>query len=644
MSPEGKRSDRLAVAAALVLAAIPFFLGKYFEFNQPDPFDSGGHVHSAQRILNGARIGVDEIPSAQVGTLLVNILGVRLGGFNEIGPKAIQGILQAAALILMFLAMRAIFGPWPAVAGAAIASFYLSAPLLAKFGNVKEQDMIAFMVAGVSCFVLYQTGGKRWLAVVAGALLAWPPLFKETGISAVAATALFVLAQPLLGHKSLKEARTDALLLLAGALAAVAPVYIWILGWGVKLPLPYSFVWTELARALPGAAAAPDYVTSGRKAVSWAQQAPVVLRYYGLLLLPIALAAASIVSRIAAAAAARRNGSPQTAKRGGHFVVLLAAWWLLDMAFVWISPRPYEQYYLPLNASAAFLGGYVLALGWDGLAAIRSSFMRGAAGAGAIIITIALSQHIFFGIRTSPFSGTAYGVRQRGYIQKFREISALKDLDRRRRDGSLEPRLQSGWEDAGDYINRHSRPADTIYVWGWVPGIYVRAQRFSASPVAGTSEMHVYPPPVLSREVAKLLAAFQRTPPRFIVDTHNRHFPYDRRPPLELWPSAANGARLIDNLPQDRDGFFAALFRTFDIRADDLTNEGFLRPGLPEAVVRYEAAYAGLLRERIGEDEALRFEAMKPLREFVLTRYHLARMFGGHVVFEAGSPAMDNTK
>lgn len=641
MSIEGKRINRLACAAALWLAAIPFFMGKYFEFSQPDPFDSGSYVHSAQRILNGARIGVDEIPSAQVGTLIVNILGVRLTGFNEIGPKAIQGILQAAALILMFLAMRAIFGPWPAAAGAAIASFYLSAPLLAKFGNVKEQDMIAFMIAGVSCFVLYQSSGKRWLAVLAGACLAWAPLFKEIGISAGAATGLFVLTRPILGTRSLKQTGTDALLLLAGGAVVIMPLYVWILGWGVKLPLPYSFVWTAAARLVPGAAGAPDYVSAGRKSVGWAQQAPVVFRYYGLLILPVALALSSIVSRIIKMAGAWRAASKRTAGRGERFVPLLAAWWLLDMAFIWISPRPYEQYYLPLNASAAFLGGYGLALAWDGLASMRRKPVRLAAGAGGLIVMMALSQHIFFGIRHSPFSRADYGGRQRGYIQKFGEISILKDMSGRRRDGTLDVRLQVTWEDVGDYINRHSRPSDTIYVWGWMPGIYVRAQRFSAFPAAGTSEMHVYPPPILSQAVGELLAAFQKEMPRFIVDTHHKHFPYDRRPPLELWPSAANGARLIDGLPQDRDGFFAVVFRTFDIRADDLTSEGFLRPGHPEAIGRYEDAYAGLLREKIGPEEALRFEAMKPLREFVMTRYHLARIFGEQVVFEAGSLSVE---
>ena len=104
-----------------ILAAIPFCMGKYFEFNSPSAYDSGAYVYSAKRILDGAKIGIDEKPSAQMGTLLINMLGVKLFGFNDIGPKLIQAILQAAALVLMFIAMRKLFGTMPADIGVIIA-------------------------------------------------------------------------------------------------------------------------------------------------------------------------------------------------------------------------------------------------------------------------------------------------------------------------------------------------------------------------------------------------------------------------------------------------------------------------------------------------------------------------------------------
>jgi len=166
------RQRQIAVFIIIaILAVIPFSMGKYFEFNTPDPFDSGAYIYSAKHILDGAEIGVEEKPSAQLGTLLVNILGVRLFGFNETGPTIIQTVLQAAALLLMFIAMRKLFGTLAAAVGVIIASVYLSAPLIAKYGNVKEQYMIACMVIGISCFVLRQFEGRWWYAVLAGAFL-----------------------------------------------------------------------------------------------------------------------------------------------------------------------------------------------------------------------------------------------------------------------------------------------------------------------------------------------------------------------------------------------------------------------------------------------------------------------------------------
>ena len=152
--PEPQTGILLVVLSLVVFAGIPFALGKYFELKCPDPFDSGSYVYSAQHVLSGARIGYEEKPSAQAGTLLVNMLGVKLTGFNETGSKLLQGLFQAAALTLMFLTIRRLYGSLAAVISVTVASVYLSAPVIAKFGNVKEQFMIAVMVLGICCFRL----------------------------------------------------------------------------------------------------------------------------------------------------------------------------------------------------------------------------------------------------------------------------------------------------------------------------------------------------------------------------------------------------------------------------------------------------------------------------------------------------------
>ena len=59
-----------------------------------------------------------------------------------------------------------------------------------------------------------------------GGLLVWGPMFKQTGLSAIAATGLFVSAQPFLGHRKWGQTGKDILLLVAGAVIGIAPIYM----------------------------------------------------------------------------------------------------------------------------------------------------------------------------------------------------------------------------------------------------------------------------------------------------------------------------------------------------------------------------------------------------------------------------------
>jgi len=152
----------------------------------------------------------------------------------------------------------------------------------------------------------------------------------------------------------------------------------------------------------------------------------------------------------------------------------------------------------------------------------------------------------------------------------------------------------------GEHIRTNSTPDDGIYVWGWFPGIYVQAQRMSPAPKAFEGTMHTLAPVVLSERVAEILAAFEKQPPKFLVDSYKSHFPWDR-PPLELWPR---------------------------------TSKGFL-PTNEQVVSQYEAMYAKMLREKVDDpDEEKRFEAMKPFRDYVMGNYRVVRPFGAQVLFQ----------
>jgi hypothetical protein len=622
----------IVIIAIAVLAGIPFCLGKYFEFNSPDAYDSGAYIYSAKRILDGAKIGIDEKPSAQMGTLLVNMLGVKLFGFNETGPTLIQGILQAAALILMFIAMRKLFGTLPAAVGVIIASIYLSAPLMAKYGNVKEQHMIAFMIMGISCFILYQLSNRFWLAILAGFLLIWAPMFKETGISAISAVGLFVIAQPFLKHRSFKKTCTDILLLAMGAIIVICPIYLWL--FAQKTPSNYFPFYSIVGRPLskliqsPQEPNQPVTAEPNTPAVA-AQETPVkqgllmkfmpayvrdswntlkpeqikqaklrVFRWYRNLILPIALAIGSIIVRIIRLISIKLNKSKSPSiNYFDRFVLLFAVWWILDMLFVWISPRSYEQYYLPLNASAAMLSGYMIAIYHNKLknTAYKPAWII--TGFVGLILMIIASQHIFFGVKTSAHSGVTYRdsagnpIKQRGYVQKWDEIAR---------------KPQYSWLNIAEYIKNNSTDNDKIYVWGWVPGIYVAAQRLSPTPKAFEGTMHTLSPQVLSERIEEILNAFKKEPPKFIVDTRKTHFPWDR-PPLELWPIIPPG--------------FAGIKQSQLLPLDE------------NLIAAYDQFYSKRL-EAIEPAEALRYQAMKPFRQYVMNNYRIVQSFGAQILFQ----------
>jgi len=579
-----------ALLLIITLAAIPFALGKYFEFSTPGAFDSGAYVYSAKHVLDGAKIGIDELPSAQIGTLLVNILGVRIFGFNEIGPEIIQMLLQATALIFMFVATRKVFGQIAAGVAVITTAVFLSAPLIAKFGNVKEQYMIAFMIIGISSFILSKITEKKFWVIIAGAALAWAPLFKQTGMSAIGAVGLFVILQPILKNSSWKKMLNDIALLFAGAAISLGPIYCWMIAANISVGYyPYYFVWQMIPMPAGNAPVDTSYVETARKLSTFSEQCPRVLRYYGLLIMPIAMAVISIFARLIRMLASKLGKlKPENKKPYDKFVLLFATWWILDMAFVWISPRSYEQYYLPLNASAAMLAAYIVAIYSDKLKAAPNKPKWVVVGIWAVLVMVSLSWHIFAGIEKSPHSGQEYGGKKRGYAQKLQEVKKRKEQN-----------AKGSWEHAGEYIYRNSSKGDKIYVWGWVPGIYVKAQRLSSAKKAFTSEMHVQSPHELSQTVDELLSRFNNEMPKFIVDTHKIHFPW-KQPSLELWP---------------------------------MTQKGPL-PNHESAIAQYDQAYKKHLQEKVGEDEMLRYEAMKPFRDFVMKNYTIEGSYGNHVIFK----------
>jgi len=98
--------------------------------------------------------------------------GVSLFGYSELGPKLIQTLMQMVALGLMFYTLRKVYGNLPASVAMLLGAFYLNCPPYAKYGNVKEQYMIACMIIAVCGLLQRQLGGRWWWMLLSGAVSA----------------------------------------------------------------------------------------------------------------------------------------------------------------------------------------------------------------------------------------------------------------------------------------------------------------------------------------------------------------------------------------------------------------------------------------------------------------------------------------
>ncbi len=670
----GFHPEWTALIIVLIIGGIPFAICKYTEFSLPGPFDSGAYVYAAQALLEGGRLGTDVVISAQPATLLVNMLGVWLFGFNETGPKLIQMLMQLGALTMMYCTLRRLHGLPAAVVGTGIAAIYLSSPLIAKYGNVKEQFMISVMIMGICCFVRRRLGGSGWWSVIAGMLLLLAVYFKATGTSAGIGVLGYMVARALTRRDSVVQLAREVLLLVAGAAMGVMPLAVFFASQGQLKVIQRTFpvvilevfvllvvammffagltrfgiryqVWSQIGRVRWGfwvagiigiligvgislrmiyqkdgqwddvlsylvhlpiihypmqlvdqterlwdwllalTVGGNTYVGTSRAAWSFSRQWPIVVRYYMALKLPVLFALGALIFGIVRLIPFRVDSKHRATsgkdKRksetdSGHFLSLFGFWWLFDMAFVWISPRSYEEYYLPLNASAAMTGGYLL--GWyrDRFHATEFKIPWLMGGGVAGLIALIMVWPIFGGLSASPYSAKTYDSPQRGYAQRLEEV--------RQRRQNLPP-----WEKVAQVIRLNSQTGDNIFVWGWYPGIYVQAQRLSSAAKAFESDMHVMSPMQLTREVGAILARLETAKPVFIVDSRKSEFPWDRRP-LELWPTLQDG-RLISNQPS--------------------------------AIEDYDSAYRTFLKDNWGEDEMRRYDAMEPFRKFIREHYEI---------------------
>jgi hypothetical protein len=557
--------------------------------------------------------------------------------------------------------------------------------------------MIACAITAVCGVMLHHLGGARWWLVVAGAAAINSFYFKQTGASVIIAVGIYVLAQPILRNRKWRQFGSDVLLLLAGGVIGLLPLIIFYTWQGRLLiflrQAPFIGYFINAAKNLMAGKGAPaanisniagvrggEYIKGGKLVAIFRTQYDFVVSYYRSFVVPIGLCLLALIWQLRRLLPSKDNASTQPEMTGGayekqadSFVLLLGLWWLLDMAFVWVSPRSYVEYFLPIGASGAMLGAYavyrcqkrpvgliVLLAGWLVIdlflvwviptesfpyfawrAAKAVGQYWGKFGMQCISLAAAIGIYLLMRKRNLHLARAliigliCFGMFfwwNTGNIKLLNQ--RVGDLSQMRQEGRI-----NVWEQVAQYIRQNSAPDDGLYVWGWIPGIYVQAQRFSPTLKPSYSDMHSDRVRQVRFQILKRLEKLKANPPLYIVDTQKFHYPYYDHPIFDLWPRWADGKRgrfhfrYHPSQPAQKTQLLSVKesdkFRDLYLRqVEDWTYMLLVTPNRKGGAVATEKA------RTMAQTERMRHEMMYPLREFVVQNYKAIPLGTGMYVFK----------
>jgi hypothetical protein len=514
--------------------------------------------------------------------------------------------------------------------------------------------------------------------------------FKQTGASVIIAIGIYLLAQPIFRNRKWRQFGTEILFLLAGAVIGLLPLiifYTWqgrLFGFLRNIPFVGYLIIAAKNLFSSGEQGAPsasriigtggEYIKGSKLVSIFRTQYDNVVGYYRSFVVPIGMSLLAILWRLRQLLPWKNDADTQPEatvcayeKQADSFVLLLGLWWLLDMAFVWVSPRSYVEYFLPLGGSGGMLAAYAIYRCRKRPAGLILLL------AGWLIIDLLLVWVIptesfpYFACRTAKAVGpywSKFGLQciplaavivvwllmRKKKLRPARAViiamvcfgmffswntANIKLLNKRVRGVN---QTDAEWEQVGRYIRQNSAPEDGLYVWGWIPGIYVQAQRFSPALKPSYSNMHSDRVRQVRLEILNLLKKLKVKPPLYIVDSQKFHYPYYDHPIFDLWPRWVRGKRRVFHLrywtgqPAEKTKFLSAeesaKFHDVYLRqVEELTYALLTHPNRKGGAVEAEKARQMAVTER------RRHEKMYPLREFVMQNYDLVPTQTGMYIF-----------
>ncbi|MBI5864577.1 MAG: glycosyltransferase family 39 protein [Planctomycetes bacterium] len=435
---------------AMLLAVVPLIvvsqIAAHLRF---DVVDDQMFGYFGWRIARGAVIYRDIWDNKPPGIYWINALGMLLAGGSYIGVIALCAAALVATHALFFLICASNYFRGAAAVATVLASFFVTHGYFQGGTNRTETFLIPFELAGVLLYMrgFYRDQAWRWPA--AGICCGCAFLCKQVGLAAWGAMGIHLIFLAAIGELTWRVAVRRGLLLAVGAAVPMLAAAGVLAAQGALNEALFATFGFNKYYVEHGASNWTDTFLNRHLLLNHMQ---------GLLTLPVVLAIAAVIhSTLWYLRPSQRPAEIDEPIRAfrpvcPHPMFLFFVWYAISFYGAAISPHAFRHYLLPTFPPLLLMCAHLINL-LKTEARLIDRLQRRAWVTGAFVL---------MGYLALDSIWNNFGEVSRVWVNRF---------DRHK---------QAPWEEVGDAVKKLTQPGERVQFLGYMPGVYLRAQRDNA--------------------------------------------------------------------------------------------------------------------------------------------------------------------
>jgi hypothetical protein len=419
--------------------------------------DSSLFAYCGKIIADGGLMYRDCYDHKPPGVYYLDALAFKLGGDRLWSLWLFQSLWVSITALVFFLTIRRIWGRLASWITTFILLLTLLYPLYYNGGNYTEIYALIFIILSIGVFYRFLVDGRLvWLFLI-GLLTACGFLLKPTYISIGIASGIVITYRMVLRRDWKGLARSTALILAGLILPLVLVAGYWIIRGGFDdfwfANFSHNVQYVEQGSTLRGVFRTIQYfwVKMPFAPITWLTGIAYLtftIRSWRMISPSWRSNPASPIQSIPSS-----NGVEQAKD---HLMCTLLLAMLIDAFFIALTGLTYHHYFvIPLVAMTASCGYFFCSL--------KDAFQRGKGRVGIAFLALAIVLVIFISWSIKIVEN------------ELPNVSELKKVTAFSKTLSVHP------DDLEQYIIEHSRPDESILVWGYDASIYLVTGRRSPS-------------------------------------------------------------------------------------------------------------------------------------------------------------------